>query len=95
MVYQQPICFLWFWDAAIFGNAKLYGCTYRETLPLHSALYTLMSCPYKVVSSGKQKFEIITLVLPLCESSATMDTRILPHGCIRRIEVWSRIQLRV
>ena len=41
-------------------------------------------CTISVMTRGKQKFEILTLVLPvLCQahrSAATMDTRILRHG---------------
>lgn len=32
---------------------------------------------------GKHKFEMLSLVLPLEKSSATMDSRVLPHGKIR------------
>ena len=39
------------------------------------------SIPFPPLFPGKQKFEIISLLLPLCEgTSATMDTRILIHG---------------
>ena len=43
--------------------------------------------------SGKQKFEIISLLLPMCQSSATMDTRILMHG-LTGVLVYLRILIQ-
>ena len=40
--------------------------------------------PLTTESWGKQKFEVLTMQFPRCPSSATLDCRILHHGCIRK-----------